>query len=88
MPDADSSEQSLHQRLGRYLLTGWAGRQFDTIPELAMHAGIWMMCIGLGIVVGIARTDPFTEAAWIFTVGAIIGIAGQIAVEGGMVSDA
>jgi hypothetical protein len=70
-------------RVRRILLSGWAGRQFDTIPEMAMHTGLWISFFGIGALYGHIRPDGLTLAAVALGIGAIIGVAGQLAVEVG-----
>lgn len=61
----------------------WAGRHFDTLPELAMHLAMWCGVFAIGVVFGAAK--PTEVAKWYaiggFAVVAIVGIPAQIAVE-------
>lgn len=78
----ESSERNRRIRvLEKYLLIGWAGRQFDSIPEMSMHVGIWMAMFGLGGIYYSHPLNPMREAIGFIILGLIVGVAGQLAVE-------
>lgn len=58
----------------------WLLRHTDSIPEAAMHVGVWFMMMGLGWFFGIARGG--TEVPMmLLAIGGVLGIAGQLTVE-------
>lgn len=61
----------------------WAASQFDSVPQLGMHVGIWLLMFGAGYLYALGmfgpqETHPIIGVV-ILAAGGIIGGAGQLA---------
>lgn len=71
------------QAVERIILSGWAGRQFDSLAEFGMHFGIWAGVFAIGVLYGHVRDDALLLAGVALAVAVLVGLPGQIAAEWG-----